>query len=127
MRFTIVVEQNVSRLDVTVQNPVLMRIMHRACHFRDELYCAPDRHRLASRYFVKLAAFDELHAEVALRIALADLVNGNNAWMLEVGGGFCFPAEALQMCVGGPGAEADHLQRDGAIQTFLMRAVHYAL
>ena len=47
--------------------------------------------------------------------------------MLEARGGFCFPPKALEMCFGGPGAKADHLQRDRAIETFLMRAVHNAL
>ena len=80
-----------------------------------------------SDYFVKLAAFDELHAEVALAIALADFVDGNNAWMFETGGGFGFPAKALQMRFGGPGAQANHFKRDGAIETFLMGAINYAL
>ena len=46
-------------------------------------------------YFVKLAPLDELHAEVALAILLADLVNWNNAWMFQAGGSFRFPAETL--------------------------------
>ena len=53
-------------------------------------------------HFIQLAAFDELHAEVALAIALADLVNGNNAWMFEAGCSFCLPAKALQMFFGRP-------------------------
>ena len=68
-----------------------------------------------------MAPLDKLHAEVALRLALADLVDGNDAWMLEVGGGFCFPPKAFQMRFAGPRAEADHLQRDCAIETFLAR------
>ena len=62
----------------------------------------PNRHRLAPDYFVQLAAFDELHAEVALAIALADLVNGNNAWMFEAGGSFRFSAKALQVRFASP-------------------------
>ena len=80
-----------------------------------------------SDYFVKLAAFDELHAEVALAIALADLVNGNNAWMFEAGSSFRFPAKALQMCFGRPRAQTNYFERDGAIETFLMSAINYAL
>src|SRR5436190_19568607 len=110
-----------------MQNAVFMRVMHRARHFGDKLHRAPDRHRFASDCFVELAAFDKFHAEIALGVALADLVDGNNAWMLEAGSGFCFPPKALEMCFGGPGAKADHLQRDGAIETFLMRTIHYAL
>ena len=57
----------------------------------------PDRHRRAPDYFVKLAAFDELHAEVARAIALADFVNRNNAWMFETGGSFRLQPKALQV------------------------------
>src|SRR5439155_22662218 len=110
-----------------MQNAVFMRVMHSARHFGDELHRAPDQHRFASDHFVELAAFDKFHAEIALGVALADLVDGNNAWMLEACGGFCFPPKALEMCFGGPGAKADYLQRDRAIETFLMRAVHNAL
>ena len=87
----------------------------------------PDRYRLAPDYFVKLAAFDEFHAEVAGAIALADFVNGNDAWMVEAGGSFCFATKTLQMRFGGPGAQADYFECDGAIETFLTRAINYAL
>jgi hypothetical protein len=47
--------------------------------------------------------------------------------MVEVGGGFCFAAKALQMRFGRPGAQADYFKRNGAIETFLMRPINYAL
>src|SRR2546430_3653382 len=127
MRFTVLIEQNIPWLDVTVQNAVLMRVMNGARHFRNKFHCAPNRHRLTSRYFVKLAAFDELHAEVALAIALADLVNGNNAWMFEAGSSFRLSPKTLQMRFSGPRAKADQLQRDCTIETFLMGTINYAL
>ena len=98
MRFTVFIEQDVPWLDVAMQNAVLMRVVHGARYFCNQLHRLPDRHRLTSHYFVKLAAFDEVHAEVALTIALADLVNRNDARMFEAGCGFRFPAKALQ-CV----------------------------
>jgi len=58
---------------------------------------APNRDRLAPGHFVELSAFDEFHAEVAGAIPLIHFVNGDNAWMIETGGGFGFPAKALQM------------------------------
>ncbi len=57
-----------------------------------------------SDYFVKLAAFDEFHAEVACAFALADLVDGNNAWMFEAGSSFRLPAKTLQVRFGRPRA-----------------------
>src|SRR6266508_4612118 len=44
MRFALLVQQNVSRLDVAMQNPVLMRVVNGACHFGDEFSRLPDRH-----------------------------------------------------------------------------------
>ena len=46
-------------------------------------------------YFVKLAALDQLHAEVAVAIALADFVDRDDAWMFKTGGGFGFATKTL--------------------------------
>ena len=54
-------------------------------------------------------------------------MNGNDKWMVEVGRGFCFAAKALQMRFGGPGAQVNYFERNGAIETFLMRPVNYTL
>jgi hypothetical protein len=47
--------------------------------------------------------------------------------MFEAGSSLGFSAEALQVCFGSPGAETDYLQRNGAIETLLMRAINYTL
>src|SRR4029077_8055430 len=127
MRFAFCIQQDVPRLDIAMQYPVFMRVLHRAGHLRYYLRPLPDRDRRAPDYFIKLAAFDELHAEVTLTFALAHLVNGNNAWMFEAGSSFRLSAEALQMRFGGPRAQADHFERDGAIETFLMSAINNTL
>ena len=65
MRFAFCIEQNVPRLDVTMENSMFMRVMNNACDLRDEFHRAPNRHRLAPDHFIQLPAFDEFHAEVA--------------------------------------------------------------
>ena len=80
-----------------------------------------------SDHFVKLAAFDEVHAKVALAIALANLVNGDNAWMFEAGSSFRLPAKALQVRFGSTRAQANYFERDYAIKTLLPRSINYAL
>jgi hypothetical protein len=97
----------------------------------------PDRYRRAFAtgrirrggpdYFVKLVAFDEIHAEVAATLALPDFMNWNDQWMVEAGSGFRFSTKALQMRFGSPRAQADDFERDGAIESFLMGAINYAL
>ena len=97
MRLAIFVEQDVSRLDVSVQDAVFMGVMHGARNLGDEFHRLPDRHRLLFDYFVKLAAFDKLHAEIALAAPLAYLVDGNDVWMIKARSGFGFQTKALEV------------------------------
>jgi hypothetical protein len=127
MRFTVLIQQNVSGLNIAMQNAVFVRIMNGTRHLRDEFRRASNWDRLALDYFVKLTAFDELHAEVALTVPLAYFVNRNNARMFQAGGSFRFPAEALQVCFGRPSSQANHFERDGAIETYLPRPINYTL
>jgi hypothetical protein len=58
-------------------------------------------------YLIELAAFDKLHAEVALAIAFADFVNWNDAWMIEASSRFGFQPEAPKVRFGGPLTKAN--------------------
>src|SRR5207247_7992999 len=106
MRFTALIQQNVPGLNVTMQDAMLMCVLHGARNFCNQLYRSPDWHGLACDHFIELATFDELHAEVTLGIALADFVDGDNPRMLEMRGSFGFPAKALQVRFSGPWAKA---------------------
>src|SRR5580765_7364163 len=98
----ICIQQNVSGLDVSMQNAVFMRVMNGASHLCNELHRLPNRNRRVFNYLIKLATFDKLHAEVALPIALAHLVNWDDAFMIEARSSFCFQAKALEVRFGGP-------------------------
>src|SRR5512132_4457771 len=106
-----------------MQYPVLMRVMHGASNLRNQFSRLLDRHRLPLDYLVKLAALDESHAEVAGAIALAHLIDGYNPRMFETRGSFGLPAKTLQVRFGGPRAQANHLERHGAIEAFPMGPV----
>src|SRR4029077_7682035 len=106
---------------------VLVCVMHGARHLGNQFRRLANRHRRAPDYFVELTAFNELHAEVALAIALAHFVDGNDAWMLKVGSGLFLPSEALQLRFGDSGTAADYFERHTAIETLLMGAINYAL
>src|SRR6266487_2619274 len=97
MRFALCVQQNVSRFDITMQYAVFVRVMNSTCDVRDQFHRPPDRHWLAPSHFVKLAAFDELHAEVTRAIALADFMDWNDAVMLQPRRGFGFETETSQV------------------------------
>ena len=62
-----------------MQNTVFMCVMDGAGNLCDEFHRLSDGHRCVFNHLVKLTAFDELHAEVALAIALTNFVNRNDA------------------------------------------------
>jgi hypothetical protein len=102
MRFAVCVEQNVSRLDVTMKDAVLVRVMDRARHFGDYFRRLPHRHWRTAYHFIKLTAFDKFHAEIAGAVALAHFVDGNDARVIKTRGGCRFAAKTFQVCSAGP-------------------------
>src|SRR5262245_43932243 len=127
MRLAVCIEQNVTRLDVPMQNAVFVRVMNSPRQLCDEFRRLPDRRRLALEYLIKLSAFDKSHAEVAGALALADLVNGDDARMLEACSGFGFPAKSFYVRFARPMTQCNDLERDGAIKTGLTGTVNYTL
>src|SRR4029077_2792410 len=107
MRFAFRIEQNVPWLDVAMQNAVLMSVINGPRQLRNQFCGTPHRHRLFPRDFVELAAFDQIHAEVAITFALADFVNWNDERMAEAGSGLSFETKAFQMCFGRPSTDAN--------------------
>src|SRR4030095_3649100 len=127
MRFAFDVEQDVARLDVTMQNAVLMRVMNGASYLSDEFRCISSRDRCSPCHFIELSTVDELHAEVAGAFALTYLMDGHDARMIETGCGFRLPAKALLMRLCSPIAQADHFECDDTIETFLPSTKYDAL
>src|SRR5438094_222230 len=58
MRFTFLVNQNISWLDVTMKDVVLVRVVNSPRYLGDEFDRAPDRHWLLLCNLIKLATFD---------------------------------------------------------------------
>src|SRR5262245_3580699 len=101
--------------------------MHGTCHSGDELHRLPNRHRRMFNYFVKLTTFNELHAEVTLAVALAHLVDGNDAWMVQTRSRFGFKTKALEVRSCCPLAETDDFQCNYAVETLLPSSKYDAL
>src|SRR4029453_5237448 len=106
MRLMFCIKQDVPRLDVSMQNAVFMRVMHSARHFGHEFRRLPNGDRPPLDYFIKLAAFDELHAEVALAVALADLVDGHDTRVVKACSGLGFHTKPFRGAGGGPWTRA---------------------
>src|SRR5438046_1701634 len=107
VRFALCIQQNVARLDISMQDAVLVRVMNNARHLDNEFHRLTDRHRRAPDYFVKLAAFDKLHAEVALAITFANFMDWNDTGMLQASCRFGFEAKALQVRFARPLTKTD--------------------
>jgi hypothetical protein len=90
-----------------MQNPVFMGVMDNAGYLGNQFRRLPNRYRCMPHDFVKLAAFNELHAEVARAVALAHFMDWNDTGMLETGGGFGFAAEAFHVRSARPLTEAN--------------------
>src|SRR5438128_8801876 len=102
-----------------MQDAMLVRIVHRAGQLCDEFCCATDRHRFAPGHFIELSPLDEVHAEVAAALALADVVNWDNAWMVQTCRSLGFETESLEMRLRRPLAEPNDFYRDWAVGTLV--------
>ena len=86
-----------------------MGIMNSARQFDNEFGCTPIRHWLALDYFIKSSPFHELHAEVAGTVALPDLMNRDDAGVVQTRCGLCLEAKPFDVRFRGPASEADDL------------------
>jgi hypothetical protein len=127
MRFPTSIQQNVSRLDVTMQDSMFVREPNSARDLRSQLRSASRRDRFALEHFIQLPAFDEFHAEVTRAVALSDFVDRNNARMIQTRRRFRFLPKPFDVSFCRPMAEADHLKCYNPVEAFLSRAKHHAL
>ncbi len=67
----------------------------------------------------EVAPLDELHAEIALVVVLADLVNRHDAGVVQQRDGLGFILEPAQLGVVGQESGLDHLEGDGPIEADL--------
>ena len=70
------------------------------------------------------AALDELHGEVLLPLVLADLVDRDDARVVELGDGLGLVLEPAELNVAGEDAGPDHLQGHLTIERHLASKVH---
>src|SRR5215472_12118052 len=101
--------------------------MDSARKFRDYFRRLPNRQRRALDYFVELAAFNELHAEVTRAVTVAYLIDWHDTWMIETCGSFGFPTKPLQVVFASPLTETDDFEGDYAVESLLSRPEHHAL
>ncbi len=102
-----------------MQNAALMRKVHRPAHSDQNLDCLFRAGAAGSDHVRQTAAINQLHAEIVLAFVRADLVNGQDVGVIEVGGRLGLGVEALNIGFAGQLTGEDHLHRDQAIETDL--------
>src|SRR5215207_8346451 len=112
MRLAVEVNQDVAGLYIAMNDALLVRVMERAREAGNQLCDAylrlsrcrfvyalpagvPAVRRQSQRHHfpIKAGSFDPLHAEEGQSLMLAEFVDGNDVWVIQFRGGFCFDLE----------------------------------
>jgi hypothetical protein len=125
VRPALLVQEDVSGLEVAVEDAATVRVMHGPGHggdeARDGVRGGPVGHASVQRR--ERPPLDELHGEVVLSLVLADLVNGDDVRVVELGGRLRLAAKSVHLVCGGELSGEDHLQRYDAVEAALPRFV----
>ena len=123
VRLALLVDQDVGRLEVAVQDAPLVGVVHRLGRLGHQPRRGPRVVAVAVEPAGQAAAGDQLHAEVALAVVLADLVDRHDVGVVQRRDRLGLVLEPPELGVAGQNAGPDHLQGDRAVQADLPRLV----
>ena len=119
MRLVERIEQHVGRLQVAVQNPVLMRVVYR-CGYDFEVTSGALRgQRDAAHELFQVLPCDVLHRKVMLPLMCADLMNGNDIRVLKAGHCLSLDAETPYHVFTGELPEKEHFDGNDPVEADL--------
>lgn len=120
-------DEEIRRLDVTVDNALLVGVFEGAAALRDNVQCLVRVERpFAIAVFVQVGAVDELHGEIKGVIGLAEFVKCDDVFVAELGGVLGLTAEALDHGRLGGHLRRQHLEGDFAVILGVVRLVNRA-
>ena len=122
-RLALPVEHNIGRLEVAVDDSLLMGAFDRLGDYHDDLGGLPRRQRPIGNFLRQAFAFDERHRKIMLPVVLADFEDGDDAGMIEFGRRFGLGVEPFDVGFVGKLSRQDHFQGHGAIEIHLPRLV----
>ena len=100
-RFAPTVQQNVPRFQISMQDPLPMRVLHRTRYLRHQCHRAPWFIPQSRCRIQQTPATGKLHAEERQPIvAFAHFINRQNVRMIEARGSLCLTAETRQRFLG---------------------------
>ena len=113
------VDQDVRRLQIAVENAAHVGVVDRLGRLGQERRRGPGIGLERGELLGEVAPLDQLHAEIALAVVLADLVDRDDPRVIEQGDGLGLVLEASQLGVVGQNSGLDHLERDGPVEADL--------
>ncbi len=116
------VEDDVGRLDVTVQDPLVVRIGQALADLQHQLETLLERSLAKVEDLFERAALDQLHREEVNPLLLSDLQNRDDVGVTQPGQGLGFALESRHL---GPVRlrRVQHLERHDSVQSLLTRSV----
>ncbi len=126
LRPIVLVEQHVAGLEVAMNNPAAVGIMHGPRRGLEVDRCPPAGQRSQGGALGEAGAADVLHREVRLAIVGADLVQRDDVGVLQLRRGGGLVLEAVQIVRPGQRPADDHFQRDDAAEPQVPRLEHHA-
>jgi hypothetical protein len=113
------VQQDVGRLEVAVQDAALVRVVDRPGHQGEQPGAGAGVGLEVGQPAGQAAALQQRHAEVEVVPVPADLVDGHDVRVVQGGDRLRLLAEALDVRLGVPVGEPEHLQRHEPVRALL--------
>ena len=120
------INQNIARLDVTMNHAFLMCVCPGFGGGLYQLCRRAHRHRSGSRFLRQSFAIDKGHREIVQALMLTDFEHRHNRRMIQLCGRFGFDSQPLNLRAAGELAGPHHLQRDLAIEPYLTCSVNHS-
>ena len=92
-----------------MQNAALMCVMDGTGRAGQQFHRASGCQWSADDELLEAGPLNQFHREIMLTLDLANLVNRDNLWMIQISSRFRFGLEALEVGFGSPRAQDKHL------------------
>ena len=126
VRVALVIQEDIRRFQIAVKDAALVGVVDGIGDLRNDPRGLARVVHEFSEGFLHPPTVDQLHAEIALILEGANLVDRDNAGVVECGDGFGFVLKTADLILAGELGVADHLQGDLPVQSDLPGPVDHS-